>query len=125
MKKPICSRCKRPLSDPYSIAVGMGPECRGGARKKGVKFPKAKWRVSGGKTYFMGVDGKVEEPPNAKEEGRRIKDEKREIVLKIKQSGGRALDAVAMLHDYMREKDSPVTMRWCQAFVLKIWKEEA
>lgn len=63
MKNPVCSRCKRPLKDPYSIAVGMGPECRGGLSRKGWKFPKARWQVRGGKTYFMGVEGKVEEPP--------------------------------------------------------------
>lgn len=63
MKQPVCSRCKRPLKDPYSIAVGMGPECRGGLSRKGWKFPKARWQVRGGKTYFMGVEGKIEPPP--------------------------------------------------------------
>lgn len=62
MKQPICSRCKRPLKDPFSIAVGMGPECRGGLSRKGWKFPKPKWQVRGGKTYFMGVTGKIEPP---------------------------------------------------------------
>lgn len=122
MKNPVCSRCKRPLSDPYSIAVGMGPECRGGARKKGVKFPKAKWRVSGGKTYFMGVEGKIEQPNATKEEGK--KDEKKELILRIKRGGGKFSQAVEALHDYMREKDSQVTRQWCERFVLKIWKEE-
>lgn len=62
MKQPVCSRCKRPLKDPYSIAVGMGPECRGGLSRKGWKFPKARWQVRGGQTYFLGVIGKVERP---------------------------------------------------------------
>lgn len=25
-----CKRCKRPLTNPVSIAAGMGPKCRGG-----------------------------------------------------------------------------------------------
>lgn len=62
MNQPVCSKCKRPLRDPYSIAVGMGPECRGGLSRKGWKFPKARWAVRGGQTYFLGVDGKVEPP---------------------------------------------------------------
>ena len=62
MKPPVCTRCHRPLKDPYSIAVGMGPECRGGLKRKGWKFPKARWQVRGGRTYFMGVTGKVEMP---------------------------------------------------------------
>ena len=52
-----CSRCGRPLTDPYSIAVGMGPECRGGAAKHGAKFPKAKWRVQHGQVIFVGLEG--------------------------------------------------------------------
>lgn len=62
MKKPQCIRCGRVLSDPYSIAVGMGPECRGEAKKRGAKFPKAKWHVSGGRVVFDGLQGKVELP---------------------------------------------------------------
>ena len=60
MKKPHCSRCGRALKDPYSIAVGMGPECRGFASKKGRKFPKAKWKVQGGRVVFDGVEKTVE-----------------------------------------------------------------
>ena len=62
MNQARCSRCGRPLTDPYSIAVGMGPECRGGAKKKGWRFPKAKWRVSHGHVIFDGLNGKVEPP---------------------------------------------------------------
>lgn len=29
MKTPTCNRCGRPLKDPVSIAIGLGPECRG------------------------------------------------------------------------------------------------
>ena len=74
MKKPQCSRCGRPLTDPYSVAVGMGPECRGGLQKKGWKFPKPKFRVHQGRVVFDGVVGKVERPAvegrMRKEEGR-------------------------------------------------------
>lgn len=62
MTQPCCSRCGKPLTDPYSIAVGMGPECRGGAKKKGWKFPKPKWRVSHGRVIFEGLAGQVEPP---------------------------------------------------------------
>lgn len=63
MKKPHCSKCHRALTDPFSIAVGMGPECRGGLSKKGWKFPKPKWKVQGGRTVLVGVIGKIEPPP--------------------------------------------------------------
>lgn len=63
MKKPHCSRCGRALKDPYSIAVGMGPECRGAASKKGMKFPKAKWKVQGGRVMFDGLEGAIEPLP--------------------------------------------------------------
>lgn len=62
MKKPVCSRCKRPLKDPVSIAIGMGPECRGALSRKGWKFPKPKWKVQGGRAVFIGLDGNVEPP---------------------------------------------------------------
>ncbi len=62
MKKPVCSRCKRPLKDPVSIAIGMGPECRGALSRKGWKFPKPKWKVRGGRAVLIGLDGKVEPP---------------------------------------------------------------
>lgn len=63
MKQPVCSRCKRPLKDPLSVAIGMGPECRGALQRKGWKFPKPKWKVQGGKTVLLGVTGKIEPPP--------------------------------------------------------------
>lgn len=121
MKKPQCSRCRRPLTDPYSIAVGMGPECRGAAAKKGAKFPKARYHVSHGRVIFDGLE--KAEPLNA--EGGRQRDEKREIVLRVKRGGGKTIEAVRLLHDYMHEKDSRVSRRWCEEFVWKIWKEEA
>jgi hypothetical protein len=63
MKKPHCSKCGRALTDPFSIAVGMGPECRGGLSKKGWKFPKPQYKVSGGRVVLVGMVGKVEPPP--------------------------------------------------------------
>ncbi len=62
MKKPVCSRCKRPMKDPVSIAIGMGPECRGALSRKGWMFPKRKWKVQGGRAVLIGLDGKVEQP---------------------------------------------------------------
>ena len=62
MKKPQCSRCGRALTDPFSIAVGMGPECRGGLSKKGWKFPKPVYRVVGGHVELVKMLGKIEPP---------------------------------------------------------------
>lgn len=62
MKQPVCTRCGRPLKDPLSIAIGMGPECRGALSRKGWKFPKPKWKVQGGRTVLLGVTGKIEPP---------------------------------------------------------------
>ncbi|GAP11772.1 hypothetical protein BECAL_02965 [Bellilinea caldifistulae] len=33
MSKPRCKRCGKPLTDPVSIAAGLGPQCRGAAQK--------------------------------------------------------------------------------------------
>lgn len=128
MKKPQCSRCHRPLTDPFSIAVGMGPECRGGMTKKGWKFPKPRYRVSHGRVELIGMVGKVEAPPptpphrkNADGEGSR--DEKREIVRRILSAGGSVGRAAEMLKEYMEEKDSRVSLAWCEAFVRRTIKE--
>ena len=64
MKKPQCSKCGRPLTDPFSVAVGMGPECRGRLSKKGWKFPKPVYRVRNGHVDLVRMVGKVE-PPTA------------------------------------------------------------
>jgi len=63
MKQSRCSKCGRALKDPFSIAIGMGPECRGSLSKKGWKFPKPKWRVSHGRVELVGMTGKIVEPP--------------------------------------------------------------
>ena len=60
--QPRCSRCHRKLTDAFSIAVGMGPECRGALTKKGWRFPKPKYRVSHGRVVFMGMIGKIAPP---------------------------------------------------------------
>lgn len=70
MKKPQCSRCGRALKDPFSIAVGMGPECRGRLSKRGWKFPKPRYQVRHGHVEFLGMTGKVEQPA-VNTEGRR------------------------------------------------------
>ncbi len=62
MSRPQCSRCHKPLSDPFSIAVEMGPECRGKLLKRGWKFPKPHYRIRAGRVQFLGMTGKVEPP---------------------------------------------------------------
>ena len=62
MNKPHCSKCGRALTDPFSIAVGMGPECRGGLSKRGWKFPKPKYLVRHGRVILVGMTGKIEPP---------------------------------------------------------------
>ena len=57
-----CKRCGRPLTDPLSIAIGMGPDCRGELGRKGWKFPKPVWKTKGGRVELVGVLGKVERP---------------------------------------------------------------
>ena len=42
MKKPRCSKCGRPLSDPKSIARGMGPVCAGLTGRRGKGLPHIK-----------------------------------------------------------------------------------
>jgi hypothetical protein len=91
----------------------MGPECRGYATKKGAKFPKARWKLSGGKMIFQGVAGEVVLPTTVVEE----EDEKQRLVRRHLRNGGHIEDTVNALRDYMVEKDSRVTLRWCREFV--------
>jgi hypothetical protein len=134
MKMPICSRCHRPLKDPYSIAVGMGPECRGGARRQGVKFPKPKFTVRGGKVVFDGVVGKVEYPPTATPtlpspkrkpllgEGKKLDEEEALVRRALRAARGDqgVAGAVRLLHDRLHDQDSPVTFAWCEKFVARV-----
>lgn len=69
MNKPKCSKCGRSLKDPFSVAVGMGPECRGALKSKGWKFPKPKFKISGGSVVFVGVEGKITPPPTVNVSG--------------------------------------------------------
>lgn len=114
MKKPHCSKCGRGLTDPFSIAVGMGPICRGQLSQRGWRFPKPKWRVRGGHVELVGMSGKVA-PPSTEP----AKDEKQELVRRVLRNGGpRAReDAIEALYDYMREKDSRMPKTWCARFV--------
>jgi len=67
-----CQRCHRLLKDPVSIAIGMGPECRGALSKKGWKFPRPRWGVEHGRPVLLGVVGKIE-PPKGGTEKRKVK----------------------------------------------------
>lgn len=69
-----CTVCHRRLIDPLSIALGIGPECRGAMIKNGWKFPKPKWKVEGGRTVLVGMIGTVQPP---KTEGK--KTDKRKV----------------------------------------------
>ena len=48
--KPTCKKCGRPLRDPLSIAIGVGPECRG-ATSRSSRSPKISQKRSHGSTY--------------------------------------------------------------------------
>lgn len=63
MKKPRCCKCGRALTDPFSIAVGMGPECRGRLSKRGWRFPKPQYRIRHGRVELVRMVGKIVEPP--------------------------------------------------------------
>lgn len=47
--KPTCKKCGRPLRDPISVAIGIGPECRGATRA--TRSPKVSQKRSRGSTY--------------------------------------------------------------------------
>ena len=62
-----CSRCHRILKDPFSIKLGMGPECRSLLTKRGWRFPKPVYAVKDGHVQFIGMRGKVAPPgPNTR-----------------------------------------------------------
>lgn len=50
MKTPKCSKCGRPLTNPASIARGMGPECAGTAGT-GRRAPPVWLKKSHGRAY--------------------------------------------------------------------------
>lgn len=78
MNTARCTVCHRPLTDPYSIAIGMGPDCRGRLAKKGWTFPKPKYRITHGRVELAGMVGKVERPTGdltARRRQRATKDE--------------------------------------------------
>lgn len=58
-----CRRCKRKLTDPYSIALGLGPECRAKFIQAGYSLPKPIYRVNSGKVELVGLEGKMEAIP--------------------------------------------------------------
>lgn len=72
-----CSECHRRLIDPLSVAIGIGPECRGRMIKSGWRMPKGKWKVDNGRTVLVGVIGKVE-PPKAEGNKQKVKHGKRD-----------------------------------------------
>jgi hypothetical protein len=61
-----CSVCHRRLTDPASVAMGIGPECRGKMVKRGWKFPRPVYRVRRGKVELVRLVGNVTPP---KDEG--------------------------------------------------------
>jgi hypothetical protein len=63
-----CGICHRRLTDPASIAMGIGPECRGKLTKLGWKFPRPVYQVRHGKVELVRMDGKVEKPTQKGEE---------------------------------------------------------
>ena len=67
-----CTRCHRRLTDEFSIAIGLGPECRGRMIKRGWRMPRGKWEVRNGRTVLVGVIGKME-PPKAEGEKQKVK----------------------------------------------------
>lgn len=72
MRQPTCVKCGKPLKDPFSIAVGMGPDCRGGLGRRGWKFPKPKWSIHKGRAVFDGYQGRVEPPAVMTEDDEKV-----------------------------------------------------
>ncbi len=63
MSRAKCCKCGRPLTDPFSIAIGMGPECRGRLSKRGWRFPKPQYQIRHGRVELVRMIGKIVEPP--------------------------------------------------------------
>lgn len=60
--QPICMNCRRPLTDPVSVSIGLGPECRGsssgsGSRRKLSKKQRVQLgRVMRAEQFINGQD---------------------------------------------------------------------
>ena len=66
MSQAKCSRCHRRLTDPYSMTLGLGPECRSVLSKRGWKFPKPVYRVMHEHVVLVKIVGKITPPPPKK-----------------------------------------------------------
>lgn len=68
-----CGVCHRRLTDPASIAMGYGPECRGKMTKRGWKFPKPVYRVRHGQVELVRLVGDLTPPPQAESGKKKVK----------------------------------------------------
>lgn len=59
--QPRCKKCGKPLSDPESIARGMGPECAGLSGRKGQSL-HIRRQISAGSAYSIFGTGKIDTP---------------------------------------------------------------
>ncbi len=61
MNKPAvpCSICKRPLTDPVSIALGIGPVCRITKKQKAAKMKQSENLFGSGVDYSFDITGNV------------------------------------------------------------------
>lgn len=57
-----CGICHRRLTDPASIAMGIGPECRSKLAKCGWKYRKPQYKVRRGKVELVSVSAMVPPP---------------------------------------------------------------
>ena len=60
-----CGICHRRLTDPASIAMGIGPECRLKLVKCGWRTRKPVYQVRRGKVELVSVTGRFVPPPVA------------------------------------------------------------
>ena len=48
-----CMRCHRPLKDPVSLAMGMGPDCRGRSHSNKGMYYSAGWESPASKEIWV------------------------------------------------------------------------
>ena len=58
MSAPTCSKCHRPLTDPVSIWMGIGPECRGKRLAKQARKIERTIAFQKGEPVILGEDSK-------------------------------------------------------------------
>lgn len=82
MESTHCLRCNRPLKDPHSIALGIGPECRMKQKQEGSRGPTLD--LFGGCKYYSHTEQEVLIIIDMGQGGRSVTDDIENVLIELK-----------------------------------------